>query len=132
MNSENPGRKIAGHDDEMYKQVDGINIRVSGLQEEDVFTRDGVYKEMVKTIGKLSKMIKILDFTLNVKKYHEEGDEGKRKKYSINARIMSNEGMFHADDHEWSIFKAVEKTMQKLENEVFRKEDRSKVHKKAH
>ncbi len=129
MTSENPGRQISSHDGDIYRQVDGVNIRVSGLQEEDVFTRDGVYKEIVGTIKRLRKMIFISDFTLNVKKYHETGS---RKKYSIKIRILCDRGTFHADDHEWSIFKAVEKTLEKLENEVFRKEDRSKVHTKAH
>ena len=129
MASENPGREMAGHDDDIYRQADGVNIRISGLRDEDVFTRDSVYREIVKTIGKLSRMIKMLDFTLNVKKYHEEGN---RKKYSVKVRVMSDEGIFHADDHEWSIFKAVEKTLAKMENEIVRKEEKSKVHTKAH
>jgi ribosome-associated translation inhibitor RaiA len=121
--------EILSSDDEFYKEAEGVRIRVSGLQGEDVFTRDGVYKGIVASIKKLRKMLAISDLTLNVKKYHETGD---RHKYSIKIRIMSDRGTFHADDHEWSIFKAVEKALEKLESEVFRKEDRGKVHTKAH
>jgi ribosome-associated translation inhibitor RaiA len=129
MTSESPGSGTVGHDGDVCRQIGGVNVRVSGLQEEDIFTRDGVYNEIEKTIRKLMKMMTIADFKLNLKKYHETGN---RKKYSVKVMIISDRGMFHADDYEWSIFKAVEKTLAKMENEVFRKEDRGKVHTKAH
>ncbi len=128
MASENSGRKASSHDDDIYRQVDGVNIRVSGLREEDVFTRDGVYKEITNTLGKLMSAISISDCTLNVKRHHETGG---RRKYSARISIVSDIGGFRADDHEWSIFKAVRLALEKLEREVFRKEGRTKVHARA-
>ena len=128
MTSNHTGKERSSHNDDVYRQVEGIHIRVSGLREEDVFTRDGVYDEMVGTMKKLMSMLTISDFTLNVKKYHETGD---RKKYSVKIRLITDKGDFHADDCEWSIFRAVKKTLEKLEREVFRKEGKEKVHSRA-
>jgi ribosome-associated translation inhibitor RaiA len=114
--------------DDAYGQVGGVHVRVSGLQEEDVFTRDGVYNEIAGTLKKLTGMLVISDCTLNVKKYHETGG---RKKYSVKLGIISDKGDFHADDHEWDIFKAVKLALEKLEREVFRKEGKGKVHARA-
>ena len=121
MSSENISGNIASSDDEIYRQVEGVHIRVSGLQEEDVFTRDGVYKEIVKTLKKVLAMARVSDLTLNVKKYHEEGS---RKKYSVRIRLITDDGDFNSDDYEWDIFKAVKKTLEKLEREFFKKKSK--------
>ncbi len=129
MTSEKTDSQPASRDDDICRQIGGVNVRVSGFQEEDIFTREGVYTEIEKTIKKLACMVNIADFKLNLKKYKEEG---KGKKYSIKIMIISNRGLFHADDYEWSIFKAVEKALKKLETEFFKKEDKGKFHTRAH
>lgn len=128
MTSENASDTGSSHDDEMYRKVDDVHIRVSGLGDEDGMVRDGVYSEIVKSLVKIKKMIHVTDFTLNVKKYHEKGG---RKKYSIKARAIGDSGDFQSDDHEWDIFTAVKITLEKLGREIYRKEDRGKVHSRA-
>ena len=128
MSSGNASETGLSHDDEIHSQVDDVHIRVSGLNDEDMMARDVVYSEIVKSLMKIKKMIPVTDFTLNVKKYHEKGG---RKKYSIKARVIGDEGDFQSDDHEWDIFKAVKLTLEKLEREIYRREDRKKVHSRA-
>lgn len=128
MTSNHTGKERSSHNEDVYRQAEGMHIRVSGLREEDVFTRDGVYDEMVGTTKKLTSMLTISDFTLNVKKYHETGD---RKKYSVKIRLITDKGDFHADDCEWGIFKAVKKALEKLEREVYRKEGKDNIHSRA-
>ncbi len=128
MTSENIPKAYGSCDDELYKQVGDVNIRVSGLNEEEKDARDGVYAEIVKSIVKIKKMVHVIDFTLNVKKYHEAGN---RKKYSINARVIGDSGDFQADASEWDIFKAARLALDKLEKEIFRHMEKEKMQPKS-
>ncbi len=123
MTSDSTGNETTSHGDGISRHADGLQIRVAGLQEEDVFIRDGIYNEAEGTLKKLASIMTVSDFTLNVKKHH---DTGKRKKYSVRIRVLSDKGSFRADDYEWDIFKAVKKTLEKLEREVYRDESKSK------
>jgi len=130
MGSEEEGKNAASRDDKsgIDSKPEGVHLRVSGMQDEDVFTRDSVYTEAMSVVKKIMKMIQVSDFALNVKKYHEAGS---RHKFSIRIRLVSGSDIFQADDYEWDIHKAVKKTLEKLEREVHRREAKKTVYTRA-
>ncbi|MBN1896319.1 MAG: hypothetical protein JW789_01155 [Candidatus Aenigmarchaeota archaeon] len=128
MTSENIPKAYDSRDDEFYRQIGDVNIRISGLNEEEKDVRDGVYAEIVKSLVKTKKMVHVIDFTLNIKKYHEAGS---RKKYAINIRIICDSGDFQADASEWDIFKVVRIALDKLEKEIFRHMEKEKMQPKS-
>ena len=100
-----------------------LQIRINGLDEESDFIRSGVEDEIKNSIRKLQNMFTIKCLIVQVDKYHKTG---RRKKYSVNARLITNKGMFFAKDHVWDITKAVKGVLNKLEREALRKKGKDK------
>jgi len=110
------------------KKVEGIYVRISGLQEEDNFIKSVVDEEIRNEVRKLGKFFPIKQMIIHVDKYHETG---KRIKYSVKARMMTERGMFFADDHAWDVTKAVRGILQKFEREILEKKEKRKVYRRA-
>jgi ribosome-associated translation inhibitor RaiA len=100
-----------------------MQIEISGIHEEDDFIKSKLNEEIGHTIDKLGKMLNITSFVMHVKKYHETGN---KKKYSIQARLLTDDGDFFADDFAWELTKAAKGVLQKLETEVIRKVEKEK------
>lgn len=113
------------------KEVEGIDFRVTGINEEDAFVRDAVYKIVISSVKKITRINPVADFRMHIKRFKEKEWKG-RIKYSIHANMMTDLGEFFAEGHDWDIVKATKLTLAKLEKEISRKEDREKVHTKAH
>ena len=108
----------------MRRAVKGIHVTVSGIEEEDEFTRMIVHEEIQRELKKLDKMIPVSSFSMHVRKYRKEG---KRKKYSIHARMMTAKWDFFADEHEWDLTKATKGVLEKIEKEFIRKEEKTRT-----
>lgn len=105
------------------KDVEGVKVTVSGIHEEDGFIRSIVYGEIEQEISKLGRMVPISQFVMHVRKYHKDG---KRVKYSVQARLLTEDGDFFADDYAWDLTKATKGVLGKMEREVIKKEE--KIH----
>ena len=116
MDSENDG--VSGG-------IEGINVTVSGVHDEDNFIRTIVHEEIENVLRKLSRMVMISSFDLHVRKYSKGGT---RTKYSVQAKLITEEGNFFADDYEWELTKTVKGVLEKIEREVLKKEDKEKVY----
>lgn len=103
------------------KEVKGVYVTISGLQDEDNFIKTVVDEEITNEVRKLAKFIVIDSLILHVDKYHERG---KRSKYSVKGRLVTRRGIFSAGDFAWDITKAVRGVLQKLEREVIKKKER--------
>jgi hypothetical protein len=103
--------------------IDGVNVTISGIHEEDEFVRLKLNEEIVHTISKLGKMIPIDSFVMHVRKYHKTGN---RIKYSVQTRLITEKGEFFSDDYAWELTKAAKGTLEKLESEVIRKSEKEK------
>lgn len=113
---------------EMYMENEGTKIRVSGLSDESVITRERLYETITNANKKMRRITAISELTINVNKYHEHG---KRKKYSVKISALTETGLVHSEDFEWDVFLALKKTLGKLETVLVKKEDKSKVHARA-
>ena len=110
---------------ELPKEVEGIDFRVSGIHEEDAFVRDAVYGVVVDSVKKIAKMLNVSHFSMHIKRYKEGGN---RTKYSMHANMMTDKGEFFAEDSEWDILKTSKLVLEKLEREVYKKEEKTKDH----
>ncbi len=106
------------------KEVKGVYVTISGLQDEDNFIKTVVDEEITNEVRKLAKFITIDSLILHVDKYHERG---KRSKYSIKGRLVTRRGIFFAGDFAWDVTKAIRGVLQKLEREVIKKKERVKA-----
>ncbi|MBN2331456.1 MAG: HPF/RaiA family ribosome-associated protein [Candidatus Aenigmarchaeota archaeon] len=107
----------------------GVIVSISGIHEEDGFVRDNVQGEISKALGKLSRVMEVTDFSMHVRKYHEEGN---RAKYSVHGKIITAESEFYAEDFAWELEKAVKGLLDKLEKEMLRHAEKAKDHGRAH
>jgi ribosome-associated translation inhibitor RaiA len=110
------------------KDVKYMVFSISGIEDEDDFIKGVINEEIERAIEKLDKMLPVLNFIVRVKKYHKEG---KRVKYSVHARLLTDAGDFFTNDFGWEPAKAVKGTLEKLEKEVLKKSEKMKDSKKA-
>jgi len=104
-------------------EVGGVYVNISGAQKEDKFIRYLIDKEIKNEIKKLAKFTSIAHMNVHIKKYRKTG---KRIKYSIKARLITERGMFFAESHTWDITKAMKSVLQKLERETIKKKNKKR------
>jgi len=106
------------------RPVQGIYVRVSGLQQEDAFLKQVVDEEIRNEVRKLAKFFPVEQLTIHVSRHKKSG---RRVKYSLNASLITERAMFFARDHDWDITKAVRGILKKLEKEVIKKKEKAEV-----
>ncbi len=107
----------------LSKEVSGIRVTVSGMQDEDAFIKTVVDEQLRNEVKKLAKFVPIEYLVLSVDQHEYEG---KRVKYSVKGRLITQKGSFFAGDHAWDITKAVRGVLQKFEAEISRKQGKSR------
>ena len=110
------------------QEVQGIYVRVSGLQKEDTFIKGVVDEEIRNEIQKLARFFPIDHMVMHVDRYHKTG---KRVKYSVRASLITERGIFFAKDHGWDITKAVRGILHKLEREIIKKNEKAEVYRRG-
>jgi|GEM_PF-659677 len=107
----------------LSRGVSGVRVTVSGMQDEDAFIKTVVDEQLRNEVRKLGKSVPIEYMVLHVDKYEEDG---KRIKYSVKGRLITQKGDFFAGDHAWDVTKAVRGVLQKFEAEVSKKFEKSR------
>jgi len=111
------------------KNIEGVYVRISGLQEEDTFIKSVVDEEIRNEIRKLGKVIPIDYMVLHVKKHKKTGD---RQKYSVKGRLITERGYFFASDYGWDITKVIREILHKFEKEIIKKKEKSEVYRRGY
>ncbi len=106
------------------KPVEGVYVRISGLQGEDEFIKRVVDEEIGNEIRKLARFFHIDHMAMHVDRYNESG---RRVKYSLKASLITEKGYFFAKDHDWDITKAVRGVLKKFEKEMIKKKEKSEA-----
>ena len=103
-------------------EINGIDI----LTEEEERLAN---KLLNKYFPKIKRQIKnIISLKVHIKEYKKEG---KRKKYSINIKIINSTDIFEANAHDWDFARTMHKVLKKIENEIKDRLHPSKQHPKA-
>ncbi len=112
---------------EIPKEIEGVDIAISGLHGEDEMLKDIVRNEVVHSVNKLKKFSDIERLKVNVKKADAEGS---RARFTVQVTATAG-GDFHSDCTEWDLPKTVKCALVKIEKAVSREEDRENVHARA-
>jgi CBS domain-containing protein len=103
------------------KKASKIYARVSGIQEEDPFIKSIVNKEIERTINKLERFWPISYLLVNIRKQRKAG---KKRIYSVKARMITKKGIFHAETSEWDLTKAVKIVLDRIKRELIKEKER--------
>ncbi|UCC91736.1 MAG: CBS domain-containing protein [Candidatus Aenigmatarchaeota archaeon] len=97
------------------KSLETVYVRVTGLEGEDDFIKMKIDEMAENTIKKLLKLVTLTYVAIHVET-HKTG--GRRRKYSVKGRFVTEKGSFYASDHEWDPTKAMKLFLGKIEREV--------------
>jgi CBS domain-containing protein len=111
------------------KSIEGVYVRISGLQKEDTFIKSVVDEEIRNEIRKLGKIIPIDNMILHVKKHKKTGN---RQKYSVKGRLITENGYFFAADYGWDVTKVTRGILQKFEKEIIKKKEKSEIYRRGY
>ena len=106
----------------------GLYLALSGIHDEDPFIKNVLEEEISNELRKLSRIIPIESVVINVSRHHKTG---KRTKYSVKAKILTQRGDFFADDFSWDLTKAMRGILKKFEKEIIRKKEKRRVYTRA-
>jgi len=105
-------------------EVSGVYVRITGQEKEDVFIRSVIDEEIRGEIRKLSRFLPIDYMTLHIDRHR---DTGRRIKYSIHAKIVSQKGMFFAKAAAWDLTKAMHELLDRFEREIKKAKGKAKA-----
>lgn len=100
------------------KSLETVYVRITGLSEEDDFIKSKIDEMVENTISKLLKFLTVSYVAIHVETSKREG---RRMKYSVKGRFVTEKGSFYADDHEWDPAKAIKMFLEKIEREVHKR-----------
>jgi CBS domain-containing protein len=106
------------------KKIAGIYISISGQQREDPFIRSVIDEQIRNEIKKLGKLLPIEGMLLHIDRYRERG---KRVKYSVKGKLVTEKGLFFARDHSWDLTRAVRGVLAKTEKEILKMKGKRKL-----
>ncbi len=110
-------------------KISGVYVQTTGFQNEDEFIRSVVDDEITREVRLLAKLAHIDYMTLHLDKYNETG---KRTKFSVHGKLITNIGMFFAQDFAWDLTQAVRGVLNKLEKELKKKKGKSESKDRDH
>ena len=108
--------------------TEGVYVTVNGISEEDDFIKSWIDGEVRNHVRKINKIVPVQYFVINVKKHKEDG---KRTKYSVRSRIMTQKGPYFSHDFNWDITKAFGGMLLKLEKALMRDKDKKNVYSRS-
>jgi len=95
----------------------GVYIRISGIQEEDIYIKSLIDSEITNEIKKLGKILDIKYLVLHVT---TRRTSGQRKNYSVKGKLITERGYYFAKNDDWDLTKAVRSVMNKFEREILK------------
>lgn len=104
------------------RQVAGVYVNISGQQKEDPFIKSVVDDQIKNEVQKLAKIFPIEYIALHISRYNEAG---KRVKYSVKGRLITEKGLFFAQDYAWDLTKAMRGVLEKFEREALKKREKN-------
>lgn len=100
----------------------GAYVNVSGLQGEDAYVRELVDAAIQRHLKRVSNKVPVDNLVVHVRTY---AHGGKRKEYEAKARLITEKGFFFAEGTAWDLTQAMEKALEKIEKEVFKRTGRA-------
>ncbi len=105
------------------RSLETVYVRITGLEEEDDFIKGKIDDMVDNTITKLLKLADVKYVAIHAETHKKEG---KRRKYSVQGRFVTDKGNFYAGDHEWDPTKAMKLFLAKIEREAHKRIERGR------
>ena len=99
------------------RSVGSTYINVSGLDVVDEFERSWIEKRIESMLEKIGKQTNVRYIFTHIDKHKKEG---KRAKYSVKGRLVSDAGTFYASYYDWDLLRAMKVFLDKMEKEVIK------------
>ncbi len=109
------------------RQRSVLYMQISGLSEDDKFAQDLMVSEIQSSIKKISAIEIPVMFDLHVAAYN---DEGVRYKYSLHARLTTDDRLYTASASEWDLVLATSMLMKTFERRVIDHKEQKLDHRK--
>ncbi len=103
------------------ERVEGVYVRVSGIQDEDPFIKSIIDEEIVHFVRKVSKIFHINYMTFHIEKHKKDG---RRSKYSIKSTLFISKGALFANSYGWDLTKAMKDVLEAMEKMVIKKKEK--------
>ncbi len=97
------------------RQRNMMYTQISGLRDDDRFIQDMMMKEIEQSMKKISPIVTPMLFDLHVGMYN---DEGLKYKYSLHARLATDDRLFTASSVDWDLIRATADLMRTFERRV--------------
>lgn len=97
-----------------------VYVQISGLEEDDWWTYEVLYTVIGRGLRRIAGIVKPTIFNVHVVTHKSQGD---RAKYSIRARLNTENGLYIARDHDWDPYMAMHKVMNQLERQIKREKE---------
>lgn len=111
------------NEQEISDRKRGVYVRISGVQEEDIYIKNLIDSEIKKEVQKLGKIVKINYLVLHVT---TSKTSGRRKNYSVKGKLITEHGYNFANNSDWDLTKAVRGVMNRFEREIIKQKDRKR------
>jgi CBS domain-containing protein len=109
------------------RQRNMVYTQISGLGEDDRFALDMMTKEIETSMKKISPIETPLLFNLHVGAYN---DIGMRNKYTLHARLTTDDRVYTGSSVDWDLIRATSDLMQKLERRVIEHKEEKIQHRR--
>jgi CBS domain-containing protein len=109
------------------RQRNMMYTQISGLRDDDRFAQDMMMKEIEQSMRKISPIATPLMFDLHVGMYN---DEGLNYKYSLHARLTTDDRVFTASSVEWDLIRATADLMRTFERRVIEHKEMKLEHRR--
>lgn len=104
-----------------------LYVQISGLDDNDKSYHDSIYDTIGKEVEKIAKISKPSSLTMHVAKYK---DKGENNKYSITARLATDNYSLSLKEVGWDLIKTVNDLMKRMTSEVASAKDTRRTYRR--
>jgi CBS domain-containing protein len=103
-----------------FKGRDQLYVQISGLDEDETWSYEGLYDIIQRGIRRISDIVTPSILNVHVAKHEETPLKTieARSKYSLRARLTCDSGMYYAWEHDWDLFKVMDRVMEQFERRI--------------
>jgi CBS domain-containing protein/ribosome-associated translation inhibitor RaiA len=110
------------------KRREEVFVQISGLEEDDWWTYESLYSVIGRGLRRIASIAKPTILNVHVVTHRSQGD---RAKYSIGARLTTENGLYIARDFDWDPNMAMHKVMNQLERRIKKEKEKRLGRKKG-
>lgn len=109
------------------RQRNVVYTQISGLEDDDRFSLDMMSKEIETSIKKISPIETPMLFALHVGRYKEEGTN---YKYSLHARLITDDKIYTGSSVDWDLIRATADLMRSFERRIIEHKEEKIQHRR--